>query len=86
MIYGSTERLMMPEDLISHNFPFFLSLNAFSEFFSMWFSRVIQSTLSHYPAETTIPILRTATIFVLSRNSECVWQCSQDVLIGGKSE
>ena len=77
---------MVPEGLINHNFLFYILMNAFSEFFSRWFTWDMKSTLSHYPAETAIPIPRQALICILSINFSHFWPIPRDVLIEGSAD
>lgn len=86
MIYGRTEKQRKPEDLIGHNFLLYFMLNPFFDFFPRWFPLDMQSTLSHYPAETAIPIPHLAMNFVLSINSSHFWPIPRDVLIERNSE
>ena len=79
MIYGSTERTRVPEDLISPNFLFHILPRAFSELFDRWFPRDMQSTLSHTPAETATPIPCPALNLVLLGNFGRFWSAPRDV-------
>ncbi len=86
MFYGRTEKQRELEDLIRHNFLLYFLLNPFFEFFRRWFPRDMQSTLSHYPAEITIPIPHRTMNFVLSFNFSHFWPILRNVLTEGNAE